>query len=496
MSPYKRLALSTLPVLPFIFAAGATAKPRETVNEGLLIDRVTVVDVRTGSLAQNRSIVISDGRIVRIVAAGSVRVRGKAQRIDGKNAYVVPGYNDMHTHNLNVASPQTSLPLLLASGITGIRQMAPALPNFPRGTDGKPVMPTDSPALLSMSGTLLAGPAFASPEGAVAEVARQKAAQIGFVKMVDQPQAAFLATVDAAEAAGLKTAGHLPMTVEPREAVAHGFDSIEHLGPSVSLLLSCSTDEEKIRVMLRALPAAPAGIDFNMDPAKLARLLANPVLLSPPQSFGVMRRVLATYSDEKCAKLATDFAASRAWVVPTLTRLEAMNLGNSPALRSNPDLRLVPAPLREMWLAVGNDFAAKLNAEQQKTLADLYASQLKMAKLFEKSGVKMMAGTDFGGQWIVPGRSLHREFDLLAGAGLTPLSILQMTTINPAIYLEREADMGTVEPGKHADLVLLAANPLSDAGNLHRISAVVRGGRYLNRKELDALSARAEAALK
>jgi Amidohydrolase family len=455
-----------------------------------------VVDVRDGSLARNKQIIIADGRIVRIVPAGSVGVAGKARRIDGRNAFVVPGFNDMHTHNLNTASPQTSLPLMLATGITGIRQMAPALPGFPKGADGQPVLPADSPALLSMSGNLIAGPAFATPEASRLEVEKQRAGQVGFLKMVDQPQAAFLATVDAAEIAGLKTAGHLPMTVDPREAIDHGFDSIEHLGPSISLLLSCSTDEAQIRGMLRALPPAPVGIDFNMEPAKLARLLANPVLLSPPQSFAVMRRVLATYSEEKCSKFARDIAASKAWVVPTLTRLEAMNLGNSAALRTNPDLRYVPAASRTLWLAVGDDFQAKLNAEQQQILADLYASQLRLAKLFEVSGVKMMAGTDFGGQWIVPGHSLHREFDLLAGAGLTPLSILQMTTLNPAIYLGREADMGTVEPGKQADLVLLAANPVRNTSNLHRISAVVRGGRFFSRAELDAISAREAAALK
>ena len=496
MLPKTLIALAALPLLSTLVVGSAAAKPRDAVSDGIVIDRITVVNVRDGSISRNKALVIADGRIVRIVPKGSVGTKGNARRIDGKNAFVVPGYNDMHTHNLNVGSPQTSLPLMLANGITGIRQMAPALPNFRRGADGQPVMSADSPALLSMSGNLFAGPAFATPEASRLEVEKQKALQAGFIKMVDQPQAAFLATVDAAESAGLKTAGHLPMTVDPREAIDHGFDSIEHLGPTISLLLSCSTDETQIRGMLRALPSAPAGIDFNMEPAKIARLVANPVLLSPPQAFGVMRRVLATYSQEKCSKLATDIAASKTWVVPTLTRLEAMNLGNSPALRNNPDMRFVPAASRNLWLAVGDDFQTKLNAEQQQVLADLYASQLKLAKLFEQSGVKMMAGTDFGGQWIVPGRSLHREFDLLTGAGLTPLSILQMTTVNAAIYLGREADMGTVEPGKQADLVLLAANPVLNAGNLHRISAVVRGGRFLSRAELDAISSRAAATLK
>lgn len=203
-----------------------------------------------------------------------------------------------------------------------------------------------------------------------------------------------------------------------------------------------------------------------------------------------MRRVIATYSEDKCRALARDFTASKAWVVPTFTRIEAMELGNSPALRNNPDLRLVPASSRDLWLAVGDDFDAKLSAEQRKTLADLFALQLRMAKLFDDAGVKMMAGTDFGGQWIVPGRSLHREFDLLAGTGVPPLHILRMATLDPAIYLHREADMGTVEPGKLADLVLLSADPAVSAANLHKIAGVVRAGRYLSRADLAAIENR------
>ena len=482
------LSKTTLMLLASLMAS-SSATARETVREGLVIDRVTVVNVRDGSMDRNRAIIIVNDRIFKIVDAGSVAISGNARRIDGKNRFVVPGYNDMHAHNLNSASPQTSLPLMLASGITGFRQMAPAIP-------GLPPMPADSPALLSGPGTLLAGPAFAKAEAAKAEVDRQKAQGAGFIKLVDLPEAAFLAAIDAAEAVRLQSSGHLPLTVDPRDAITHGFDSVEHLGPTISLLLSCSTDEVPIRTVLRSIPPGAGGIDFNMDSAKLARLLANPVLIAPPQSFGVMRRVLATYSEDKCRKLASDLAASKAWVVPTLTRLEAMNLGNSPALRGNPDLRFVPAASRNLWLTVGDDFDAKLSPEQRQTLASLYDRQLKLAKLFDEAGVKMMAGTDFGGQWIVPGRSLHREFDLLAGAGISPLHILQMTTINPATYLGRADDMGTVESGKQADLVLLSANPLSSITNLHRITGVIRAGRYLSRLELDAIAARAEAALK
>ena len=477
-------------------AASTAANARETVTAGLVLDRVTVVDVRTGKATRGRAIVIADGRIERIVAAGSVSTTGGARRIDARNAFVVPGFNDMHAHNLNNASPATSLPLMLASGITGFRQMAPAAPFIAKDAAGKPVLPADSPALLSLPGDLLVGPAFADPAAAKGEVARQKAQGTAFIKVVDLPQAAFLAAVDQAETDGLPISGHLSLAVDPRDAIRHGMDSIEHMGPGISLLLSCSTDEAPIRAMIRSIPPGAGGVDFNLPLAQLQRMLANPMLSTPPQAIMVMRRVLATYSEEKCRAFAKDFSASKAWVVPTFTRIEAMELGNSPALRNNPDLRLVPASSRELWLSVGDEFDTRLSAEQRKTLADLFAAQLRMARLFDEAGVRMMAGTDFGGQWIVPGRSLHREFDLLAGTGIPPLHILQMTTLNAAIYLRREADMGTVEPGKLADLVLLDADPVRSAANLHRIAGVVRAGRYLSKQDLASMTELQAAALK
>ena len=476
--------------LAALIAGCATVLPTPPLAEQLVLDRVNVVDVRDGTVARDRAIVIADGKIVRIVAAGSVKSGRAAARVDGRGAFVVPGFNDMHAHNLNTASPETSLPAMLASGVTGFRQMAPAVPATETG-----LLSPSSPALLGKPGRLLAGPAFAAPATAKAEVDRQKAEGVDFVKVVDLPAPAFLAAADAAHSARLPFAGHLPATVDPRAAIRARMSAIEHMGPTISLLLACSRDEAPIRAILAAVPPGP-GLDFNMESAKLQRLLANPVLLTPPQGFALIRRVLATYDDAKCRIFAAELATSDTWVVPTLTRLEAMNLGNSAELRDNPDLQWVPEASRQLWRAVGTDFDAKLSAEQRQVLADLYAAQLGLTGLFDRAGVKMMAGTDFGGQWIVPGRSLHREFDLLARAGVPPLRILQMATLGPARFLGRDASMGTVEAGRNADLVLLDGDPRVSVANLHRIAGVVRAGRYLSRGELKALSAGLAARLR
>ena len=84
------------------------------------------------------------------------------------------------------------------------------------------------------------------------------------------------------------------------------------------------------------------------------------------------------------------------------------------------------------------------------------------------------AGSDSGGAaWEVPGLALHQEFDELARAGLSPLRVLQLTTSNAAEFLDAAAVMGSVDAGKHADLVLLEANPLESVDHLHRISGEV-----------------------
>ncbi len=489
MRSSKSLGNAAICAVATLLAGCAAIPPGDTIRDGLLLDHVSVVDVRDGTVARDRAVVVADGRIVRVVAAGSIGVSGSAKVVDGKGAFVVPGFNDMHAHNLNTASPETSLAEMLANGVTGFRQMAPIDP-----ASNLALISSATPALLIKPGRLLAGTDLALPAAAKAEVDRQKAQGVDFIKVVDLPADAFLAAAAEARDRGLPFAGHLPPTVDPRAAIHGGMTAIEHMGPTISLLLACSRDETPIRAMLNGLPPRPV-VDFGGDQAKLQRLLANPTMLTPPQGFLLIRRVLATYDDAKCRAFASEVAASPTWIVPTLTRLEAMNLGNSAELRDNPDLRYVPGAMRKLWREVGGDFDAKLTAEQRQTLADLFAAQLRLTGLFSQSGVKMMAGTDFGGQWIVSGRSLHREFDLLARAGVPPLRILQMATIDPARFLGREASMGSVEAGRNADLVLLAADPTASVGNLHRVLGVVRAGRYLPQRELEAMSASVAAKL-
>jgi imidazolonepropionase-like amidohydrolase len=151
----------------------------------------------------------------------------------------------------------------------------------------------------------------------------------------------------------------------------------------------------------------------------------------------------------------------------------------------------VPAAVRQRWRDQLTQFEqerpldwAAIQRDDQRNVAEMHAS-----------GMTLLAGTDLGVAFVVPGISLHDELSqLVAIAKLTPLQALQAATIAPARVTGAARDLGTIEIGKIADLVLLDANPVADIARTRRIAAVVANGRLFDRAALDALLADAESA--
>jgi imidazolonepropionase-like amidohydrolase len=138
--------------------------------------------------------------------------------------------------------------------------------------------------------------------------------------------------------------------------------------------------------------------------------------------------------------------------------------------------------------SVSNALRPAAMAEKRDKLAVLVASD-----------VPLLAGTDVGIPSfippVLPDSALVGELALHVEGGLTPLAALQMATLNPAKFLHGTDSLGTVAPGKLADLVLLDADPLADIWNVAKIRAVVANGRYYDRATLDRLRADATASL-
>jgi len=271
--------------------------------------------------------------------------------------------------------------------------------------------------------------------------------------------------------------------------------AFEHLSTPGDILYDCSTDETTVRQGLIAAAAAaqqPAGPPPTPQviAQTVARFVAMPTILTSPAVAVMIQRAVDTYSQDRCHTFAKLLAKNGTWQPLTLIRLKTMDMPD--AYQNDPNVKYMPPPLRTLWRDVLGDFN-HLPAATRATLRQLYEYDLKMVKVFKEEGVKIVAGDDLGGGWIITGFGLHQEFKEMAAAGLTPLEILQTTTINAAEFLRR-TDMGTVESGKNADLVLLDANPVVSVDNLDKVSAVVLKGRYFDRTALDKMMADVETA--
>jgi hypothetical protein len=279
------------------------------------------------------------------------------------------------------------------------------------------------------------------------------------------PREAFLAIAAEAKKQGLPVAGHVPEAVSAAEASDTGQRSIEHL---TGLWLACSANEETLRKETTdALRAGAAG-----DLPLLIRLMVKPV---------------TTYSEPKAKALYERYVRNRTWQTPTLVLLRALSSLDDPRVTSDPRVKYMPNFLRTFW-----DIKNPQNQALIKDMPGLkegYKRSLEEVRKMHRAGVQLLAGTDHPFPFCFPGFSLHDELALLVEAGLTPLEALQTATLNPARYLERLADLGTIEKGKLADLVLLDANPLDDIKNTQRISAVVVRGKVLRKQALEKMLA-------
>ena len=460
------------------------------LSGSLVLTGVTVVDTRTGQLTPNSDVFLEAGTIRAIAPAGAIAPDPSTTVIPAAGKFLTPGFIDMHVHCLQDARPEDGLAVLLAHGVTGVRQMAGTYPMLEKRRNGGYDFGPGLPEILEVPGDILTAGNCPTPEAGVAEVRKQKEAGADFIKTIFVAPPTFFATLAESNRLGLKYGGHLSPGVDVTAASNAGMSFIEHLGGPIEMqLIKCSKMEFIIRLMMKLRPVK-MNMSFNDLTGKVARtLIVNPVLFRlnmDPTGLEKTQKLLDSFSADKCKKLADTLVKNSTWQCPTLIRTETMQFGDEPRHTQNPDLRYVPAEVRAFWTEIGNEYKQKLSPAGKKTTLQIMDLARRMTGIFAENGVKMTTGSDYGGGWVIPGVSLHQEFDLLEQSGLSPLKVLQMATVNGAEFLKR-SDLGTVEASKKANLVLLDANPIASVQNLHQVSAVVCGGNYFSNDVLTGM---------
>jgi hypothetical protein len=222
--------------------------------------------------------------------------------------------------------------------------------------------------------------------------------------------------------------------------------------------------------------------------------MADTRTLEPERQLSQIRdqaRVLrATYAPEKCRSVIATLARNHTWMTPTLIVYQPYaHAFDSPS--THPELaKYVPGLIKGGWARRAGGITPADSMVVRSYFSFDRTRELKAA------GVRLLAGTDMPQAFVYPGFSLHEELELLVRSGLTPLDALRTATYNPAEYLGALDSLGTVSPGKLADLVLLEANPLLDIRNTRRVSAVIANGILFDRAARARLLAHVETALK
>jgi imidazolonepropionase-like amidohydrolase len=250
---------------------------------------------------------------------------------------------------------------------------------------------------------------------------------------------------------GMRTAVHPPVTVTARELTEAGARSVEH-----------------------------AAVLFDL------------IALRPENRGKPVRDLIrAAYFGDSGAALWREYAANETFVDPTLIVFDVTNGYLQGKAYTDPSYaRYVSAAQEAHWLRTNPP--PQIPAEQIPRIVRSF-DELTVPVVGEmrRGGVSLLAGTDVGVRGVVPGFSLHDELALLVRAGLSPMQALQAATRNAAAWFGSLDTLGTVQPGRVADLIILDADPLSDIRNTKRISAVVAAGRYFGRRALDSLLASA-----
>jgi imidazolonepropionase-like amidohydrolase len=453
-------------ILGLAVSSGCTADP-----EFLAIRNVTVIDGTGAGPKADMTVVIAQSQISAIGADGSVDYPSSARVIDGTGKYLIPGLWDMHVHLRDLGE---TLPLFVINGVTTVRDMGSEIQKtvalreqIEAGVLVGPRIKTSGMMVESSSWVvqyvdlmrdqgagdqeveeflrtrILVG----DPDQARVIVDSLTALGADFIKIrhAESPEV-FAALADAAADAGTHLVGHYVWILSLEESADAGQRSIEH----------------------NVLPG------FNERTAEQKRDIFDALLRNDTH---LVPTLVTNYAETQ------PFENVIAVVEDTEGVLDSRN-------------RYVSGAIRQRWIETVAVNSADTERPPPEVIQQMMTGSNQFLAEARSAGVKMMAGTDVPTTGTFFGFSLHDELALLVETfGMTPMEALRSATAIPAVFMGMDADLGTIEPGRRADLLLLDADPLVDIRNTKRIDTVIANGRVFDRETRERMLDEIEASI-
>jgi len=399
---------------------------------------VNVIPMDSARVLAHQTVVISGSRIVAFGPARKTVIPSDATVIDGTGRFLIPGLIDMHFHlpepGLDWAEVDAYLTFLVANGVTTARSTIgyPGHPLVRQRVQRNEIL---GPSLYIASPPISVKDS-ASTEDACLKILHYRADGFDCIKLFHFPDTtSFQAVTKACREVWLPCFGHVDSTVGLGQAL-RSMRSIEHLMTYV-----------------------------KADGAVSSTLSAD---IAATRSAGV-------------------------WNCPTQFFYDVIYSNDLEDLQRREGVSLMPNAVREAWVAKKREFIQDPSTNRSRDSLEVEARRGVIRALYS-GGAGLLLGSDSPGRFRVPGYALIEEMRSMRAAGLPPAAILAAATRNAAACIERANEIGTIEIGKRADLVLLDANPLQDVENVVRRSGVMVRGAWYTNEELDK-TARSLAAL-
>jgi imidazolonepropionase-like amidohydrolase len=410
------------------------------------VKNVNVIPMTQGSVAaQNATVIIKNNRIESLNGP----IPSGAKIIDGTGKWLMPGLIDMHVHVPTDGGPfgpkiptqgatlfmdlQDYMTLNNANGVTTVFDLGSKAEHFgQRNEIAKGNVIGSRMALAAMiDGGNGQGRRANTPDDGRQAVRSAKAEGYEFIKLYsDLTVETFKAIIDEANKQGLKTIGHIPDSFQGKlkEAFVPHFGMVAH-----------------------AEEVAKHAVD---------------------------------YSEQEARRFAQMLKENDTWLCPTLTVMVwiASQVRSLDEMKALPTLQYVHPLLQSKWLTA-NRYNKMSNPESIAYFEKFVKFHMLLVKACKAAGVPIVVGTDAGTSAVVPGFSVHDEIDLLVACGLTTEEVLISATRLPATWLGIDSEVGTVEVGKRADLILLDANPLIDVKNTRKFQAFLSMANGLKRQK-------------
>ena len=442
---HRRVLVAALLLLA---AHGLLAQNQVTVIEG-----GTLIDGNGGMPLQNSVIVIEGSRIQAVGARGNVPYPPQARIIKADGMTVLPGLIDAHIHSLDFF-PQ----LFLHFGVTTVYDTANPTEWVIAQRDALKKGKIKGPRMF-VTGVVIDGPDESedrrdeyrthvrTPEEArnLARSLLQRG--VDALKVYQNLTPGLLQPiVEEAHRAGTEAVGH---SHDARDATMAGLKFIEHTTPIAHATIG---DAAKLKAMdAGRLPTPEADMNPALFPPLIDLLVKNGVYFNP--------------------------TITRVWINALPKRDQWYTAAAD--LLEQPAYRFIPAARREAWLHTAKNLRTEVDPRAVEGLRHVQD----FTRRYVLAGGRIITGPDSGpssGPANMAGLAMHVEMEALVDAGLTPMQAIQASTKWPADLLHKDKDLGTVAPGKTADVIVIEGNPLADIRLTRKIRTVIMDGKVVD----------------